>query len=154
VEVIAHDGVGVDRHRERLGQLEDSILDPLPPVLEVLPGGAVESTKKSAPNAATHTMEEAGLLVADQLASWIGHIAILAVLLAPENRRTQCRAVGFFLQIVGVHVLFHVLWCMSSGGCACPLFSFRHKKRRKVCRGVPKSVSVLVLWSYISGVAH
>jgi hypothetical protein len=88
-------------------------------------------------------MEEAGLLIADQLAAWIGHIAILAVLLAPENRRTQCRAVGFFLQIVGVHVLCSRL-CFPSG----------KRKEGKFVGDFPKSVSVLVLWSYISGVAH
>jgi hypothetical protein len=47
-------------------------------------------------------MEESRLFVADQLASWIGHAEILAQLLVSANRLRDRKAVGNFLQIVGV----------------------------------------------------
>jgi hypothetical protein len=57
-------------------------------VLGALAGLCVHPAQEGAPYASTYTMEEAGLLVADQLAAWIGHGLILppaGALANPQN---------------------------------------------------------------------
>jgi hypothetical protein len=46
-------------------------------VLEALAGLCVHPAQEGAPYASTQTMEEAGLLVADQLTAWIGHAEMM-----------------------------------------------------------------------------
>jgi len=102
---LVPDRVGIDRYSKAVGQLEHAVLDPLPPVLEVLSGSAIKTAEKGAPDAAAYAVEEPRLLVADQLASWIGHAEMLARPIVSGNRSRGLKAVGDFLQIVGVPVL-------------------------------------------------
>lgn len=74
-------------------------------MFEVFPRKLVDAAEKGSTNAAAHTMEEAGLLVADQLTAWIGHGSMLAsnrlpwhpanVVTLGRNFLTNCGCPGF-----------------------------------------------------------
>jgi len=53
--VVAHHGIGTDRHREGLGQIEQTLLYPVTAVLEGTPGGGILATQEGPAHATGDT---------------------------------------------------------------------------------------------------
>lgn len=64
----------------------------------------VVAAQKGATDAATHTMEENGLLIADQLAAWVSPVPSLVRDCELANPECVRRAVGKLLGIVSVRI--------------------------------------------------
>ena len=85
--MIAHDRVSVDRNREALTYQKDSCLDPVLPVLERLPGVAVDAAEKRPPHAALDAMKSAFCARSYKLRAGASHASSI-----PRLAHTECQA--------------------------------------------------------------
>ena len=89
MQVIAHHRVGVDRHREALGQQAETLFDPSLAVLERLAGVVIDPAQECAADAALDAVVMPVGAGWDKLAAGLGHGARMTV-----AARAVCRASG------------------------------------------------------------
>ena len=82
--------------------MPNSIIDPLPSMIEVLPGELVVTTEKSPPHTAGDDMKESRLFRRCNLAAWIGHAASVTGAARRGNRKIAQHQVGLLLGYLGV----------------------------------------------------
>jgi hypothetical protein len=73
MQVVGHDGVGMDLDREDLGELAEPLTDPLPSMLEIFPGVAVIPAEEGAPYATGDTVENPALMGINKSAASSSH---------------------------------------------------------------------------------
>ena len=73
MQVVAHNRVGMDAHRENLAELLDTCFDDRLAVFEGLPGVAVDTAEPSSPHASGNAVGSAALARFEKIAARIRH---------------------------------------------------------------------------------
>jgi hypothetical protein len=83
MQVVAHDGVGVDRDGEALGDEADALLDPAPAMFEGPTAVVVDAAEERPPDAALDAVEGAGAVMWCDVRAGPGHASVLR---RPDDR--------------------------------------------------------------------